>query len=71
MSPGRRRRAVQVLQQQFGVGILRPDGGTRAGEVWHTICQRGRALRGAEGTLTGHAAGQGTPPVLETTPPQR
>jgi hypothetical protein len=34
-------------------------------EDWHTICQRCRALREAEGTLTGHAAGQDTTPVLD------
>ena len=55
-----------------GVGILRPDGDTQAGadvialtvrtyympnEDWQTICRRGRELRLATGTLTGHAAG--------------
>jgi len=34
-------------------------------EDWHTICQRGRELREAEDTLTGHAAGQDTTPVLD------
>jgi S-DNA-T family DNA segregation ATPase FtsK/SpoIIIE len=62
------------------VGILRPDGDTQAGadvlaltvrtyympnEDWQVICQRGRALREAEGTLTGHAAGDGAVPVLD------
>jgi DNA segregation ATPase FtsK/SpoIIIE, S-DNA-T family len=60
------------------VGILRPDGDIQAGadllaltvrtyyipnEDWQSICQRGRALREAAGTLTGHAAGQDTTPV--------
>jgi DNA segregation ATPase FtsK/SpoIIIE, S-DNA-T family len=58
------------------VGILRPDGETRAGadvlaltvrtyympnEDWHELCRRGRALRDAAGTLTGHAAGDTAP----------
>jgi S-DNA-T family DNA segregation ATPase FtsK/SpoIIIE len=34
-------------------------------EDWRTICQQGRALREAERTLTGHAAGQDTRPVLD------
>ena len=64
----------RLLASHKGVGILRPDGETQAGadvlaltvrtdympnEDWQTICQRGRALREAEGTLTGHAAGEG------------
>jgi S-DNA-T family DNA segregation ATPase FtsK/SpoIIIE len=68
----------RLLASHKGVGILRPDGDTQAGadvlaitvrtyympnEDWQTICQRGRALREAAGTLTGHAAGQDTPPV--------
>ena len=36
-------------------------------EDWQSICQRGRALRDAAGTLTGHAAGQDTTPVLDHT----
>ncbi len=63
----------RLLPSHKGVGILRPDGETQAGadvlaltvrtyympnEDWRTICERGRALREAEGTLTGHAAGQ-------------
>jgi S-DNA-T family DNA segregation ATPase FtsK/SpoIIIE len=70
----------RLLASHKGVGILRPDGDTQAGaevlaltvrtyympnEDWQTICQRGRALREAEGTLTGHAAGQDTTPVLD------
>jgi S-DNA-T family DNA segregation ATPase FtsK/SpoIIIE len=68
----------RLLASHKGVGILRPDGDSEAGgDVlavmvrtyympnvdWQTICQRGRALREAEGTLTGHAAGQETTPV--------
>jgi S-DNA-T family DNA segregation ATPase FtsK/SpoIIIE len=34
-------------------------------EDWQTICRQGRALREAVGTLTGHAAGQDTAPVLD------
>ena len=63
----------RLLASHKGVGILRPDGDTQAGadvlaltvrtyympnEDWHELCQRGRALREAAGTLTGHAAGQ-------------
>ena len=62
----------RLLASHKGVGILRPDGDTQAGadvlaltvrtyympnEDWQVICQRGRALREAEGTLSGHAAG--------------
>ena len=57
------------------MGILRPDGDAQAGadvleltvrtyympnEYWQVIWRRGRALREAEGTLTGHAAGPDT-----------
>jgi DNA segregation ATPase FtsK/SpoIIIE, S-DNA-T family len=70
----------RLLASHKGVGILRPDGDTQAGadvlaltvrtyympnEDWHTICQRGRALREAAGTLTGHAIGQDAAPVLD------
>ena len=63
----------RLLASHKGVGILRPDGQTQAeaevlaltvrtdympNQDWQTICQRGRALREAEGTLTGHAAGE-------------
>ncbi|MFD4668456.1 FtsK/SpoIIIE domain-containing protein [Lentzea sp. NPDC058450] len=66
----------RLLPSHKGVGILRPDGETQAGadvlaltvrtfympnEDWRAICERGRALREAEGTLTGQAAGQDTP----------
>ncbi|MGW4489777.1 cell division protein FtsK [Amycolatopsis sp. NPDC004368] len=62
----------RLLASHKGVGILRPDGDTQAGadvlaltvrtyympnEDWQTICRRGRELREAERTLTGHAAG--------------
>jgi DNA segregation ATPase FtsK/SpoIIIE, S-DNA-T family len=72
----------RLLASHKGVGILRPDGDTQAGtdvlaltvrtyympnEDWQTLCQRGRALREAAGTLTGHAAGQDTAPVLDHT----
>ncbi|PWW65608.1 S-DNA-T family DNA segregation ATPase FtsK/SpoIIIE [Actinokineospora spheciospongiae] len=64
--------ASRLLPSHKGVGILRPDGDIDAGadvlamtvrtyympnEDWRVICQRGRALREQEGTLTGHAAG--------------
>jgi S-DNA-T family DNA segregation ATPase FtsK/SpoIIIE len=70
----------RLLASHKGVGILRPDGDTQAGadvlaltvrtyympnEDWQEICRRGRALREAAGTLTGHAAGQDTTPVLD------
>nr|WP_246440167.1 cell division protein FtsK [Saccharothrix tamanrassetensis] len=70
----------RLLASHKGVGILRPDGETTAGadvlaitvrtyympnEDWRTICQQGRALREAEGTLSGHAAGHDTRPVID------
>jgi DNA segregation ATPase FtsK/SpoIIIE, S-DNA-T family len=70
----------RLLASHKGVGILRPDGDTQAGadvlaltvrtfympnEDWRVICQRGRALREAEGTLTGHAAGDAPVPALD------
>ncbi len=70
----------RLLSSHKGVGILRPDGDTQAGadvqaltvrtyympnEDWQAICQRGRALREAEGTLTGHAAGDDLAPALD------
>jgi S-DNA-T family DNA segregation ATPase FtsK/SpoIIIE len=70
----------RLLASHKGVGILRPDGDAQAGadvlaltvrtyympnEDWQVICRRGRALREAEGTLTGHAAGRDTAPVLD------
>ncbi|MEU4743103.1 cell division protein FtsK [Actinosynnema sp. NPDC023658] len=70
----------RLLATHKGVGILRPDGETTAGadvlattvrtyympnEDWRTICAQGRALREAEGTLSGHAAGQDHRPTLD------
>ncbi|TDV43680.1 cell division protein FtsK [Actinophytocola oryzae] len=70
----------RLLASHKGVGILRPDGDTQAGadvlaltvrtyympnEDWQVICQRGRALREAEGTLTGHAAGDASMSALD------
>jgi S-DNA-T family DNA segregation ATPase FtsK/SpoIIIE len=64
--------ASALLPTHKGVGILRPDGETDAGTDslamtvwtyymanpdWQAICARGRALREAAGTLSGHAAG--------------
>ncbi|WP_024877764.1 cell division protein FtsK [Saccharomonospora piscinae] len=63
----------RLLPSHKGVGILRPDGETDTGgdavavtvrtyympgDDWQEICRRGRALREAAGTLTGHAAGE-------------
>ncbi|OZM71708.1 cell division protein FtsK [Amycolatopsis antarctica] len=70
----------RLLPSHKGVGILRPDGETQAGadtlamtvrtyympgEDWQTVCRRGRALREALGTLTGHAVGHDTTPWLD------
>ena len=70
----------RLLPSHKGVGILRPDGDTQAGDDvlattvrtyympnddWQAICHRGRALREANRTLTGHAAGHDTPPALD------
>lgn len=64
-----------LLPGHKGVGILRPDGDTDAGAdalavtvrtfympnpEWREICARGRALREAAGTLSGHASGDHT-----------
>lgn len=69
----------RLLPTHKGVGILRPDGEAQAGadvlaitvrtylmpnEDWRTICLRGRSLREHAGTLTGHAAGHDTAPML-------
>jgi S-DNA-T family DNA segregation ATPase FtsK/SpoIIIE len=64
----------RLLATHKGVGILRPDGETQGdvlaltvrtyympNEDWREICHRGRALRVAAGTLTGHAAGEALP----------
>ncbi|PXY33449.1 cell division protein FtsK [Prauserella coralliicola] len=71
----------RLLPSHKGVGILRPDGETEAGadviamtvrtyympgEDWHEICRRGRGLREAAGTLTGHAAGQDAELLLDS-----
>jgi S-DNA-T family DNA segregation ATPase FtsK/SpoIIIE len=70
----------RLLPSHKGVGILRPDGETAAGadvlammvrtdympnNDWTTLCERGRALRAAAGTLTGHAIGAGSIPALD------
>jgi DNA segregation ATPase FtsK/SpoIIIE, S-DNA-T family len=70
----------RLLPSHKGVGILRPDGETTAGADvlammvrtdympnadWTTLCARGRALRAAAGTLTGHAIGAGSIPALD------
>ncbi|TKG65847.1 cell division protein FtsK [Prauserella endophytica] len=70
----------RLLPSHKGVGILRPDGETQAGadvlamtvrtyympvEDWQDICRRGRALRLAAGTLTGHAAGEDAALLLD------
>jgi S-DNA-T family DNA segregation ATPase FtsK/SpoIIIE len=70
----------RLLPSHKGVGILRPDGDTAAGADvlammvrtdympntdWATLCERGRALREAAGTLTGHAIGAESVPVLD------
>ncbi|MEU7528537.1 cell division protein FtsK [Saccharothrix sp. NPDC042600] len=72
--------ASRLLPSHKGVGILRPDGDTDAGadvlaitvrtdympnDDWRTICERGRALREVEGTLTGQAAGHDAPAELD------
>ncbi|WP_211771569.1 cell division protein FtsK [Kutzneria sp. CA-103260] len=64
--------ASMLLPSHKGVGILRPDGETDAGAdvvamtvrtyympnaEWREVCERGRALRAAAGTLAGHAVG--------------
>ncbi|WP_240690554.1 MULTISPECIES: FtsK/SpoIIIE domain-containing protein [unclassified Amycolatopsis] len=70
----------RLLPSHKGVGILRPDGETQAGadvlavtvrtyympnEDWQAICEQGRTLREATGTLTGHAAGEDNLPLLD------
>ncbi|WP_020501829.1 FtsK/SpoIIIE domain-containing protein [Sciscionella marina] len=71
----------RLLATHKGVGILRPDGETEAGDNvlamtvrtyfmpnddWRAICERGRELRERAGTLTGHAIGQEPAPALGT-----
>lgn len=71
----------RLLPTHKGVGILRPDGDTHTGggevvavtvrtyympnDDWRTLCERGRALREAAATLTGHAAGQDSALALD------
>src|SRR6185437_6510974 len=70
----------RLLPSHKGVGILRPDGDTAAGadvlammvrtdympnDDWTTLCERGRALRAAAGTLSGHAIGAASTPALD------
>jgi len=68
----------RLLPTHEGVGILRPDGDTGTdllavtvrtyympNDDWRTLCERGRELRLAAGTLTGHAAGHDLTPVLD------
>ncbi len=70
----------RLLPSHKGVGILRPDGDTAAGADvlammvrtdympntdWTALCERGRALRAAAGTLTGHAIGAASNPALD------
>lgn len=70
----------RLLPSHKGVGILRPDGETAAGadvlammvrtdympnNDWTALCERGRALRAAAGTLTGHAIGAAMVPALD------
>jgi S-DNA-T family DNA segregation ATPase FtsK/SpoIIIE len=70
--------ASKLLPSHKGVGILRPDGEADADTVaqmvrtdympnpdWRTICERGRALREAAGTLDGHAAGDDNPRAVD------
>ncbi len=70
----------RLLAAHKGVGILRPDGDIHAAadavavtvrtffmpnEDWQAICRRGRSLRLAESTLTGHATGDDPAPMLD------
>lgn len=70
----------RLLAAHKGVGILRPDGALDGGdevlattvrtyympnEDWRAICERGRALRVAQGTLTGLADGHDTPVAVD------
>ncbi|GAA3854172.1 FtsK/SpoIIIE domain-containing protein [Amycolatopsis tucumanensis] len=74
--------ASALLPSHKGVGILRPDGDMDAGseslamtvwtyymgnQDWQAICARGRALREAAGTLTGHAAGDDSRRSIDST----
>jgi S-DNA-T family DNA segregation ATPase FtsK/SpoIIIE len=70
----------RLLPSHKGVGILRPDGETAAGadvlammvrtdympnHDWTALCERGRELRAAAGTLTGHAIGAASTLALD------
>ncbi|AHH95117.1 cell division protein FtsK [Kutzneria albida] len=70
----------KLFASHKGVGILRPDGDTEAGADvlamtvrtyympntdWKVICERGRVLREEAGTLTGHAIGADSVPMLD------
>ena len=70
----------RLLPSHKGVGILRPDGDTAAGADvlamtvrtdympntdWAALCERGRALREAADTLSGHAIGAAPTPALD------
>jgi DNA segregation ATPase FtsK/SpoIIIE, S-DNA-T family len=70
----------KLLASHKGVGVLRPDGETEASPDvlamtvrtyympnadWKVICQRGRALREAAGTLSGHAIGANSVLMLD------
>ncbi|WP_433873769.1 cell division protein FtsK [Saccharopolyspora sp. CA-218241] len=72
--------ASTLLPSHKGVGILRPDGDTDTGAdtlattartyyltnaEWRSLCERGRSLREAAGTLTGHAAGDDSPRPID------
>ncbi|SFS88963.1 FtsK/SpoIIIE domain-containing protein [Saccharopolyspora flava] len=72
--------ASTLLPSHKGVGILRPDGEAESGgdavavtvrtfymdnAGWRSICERGRALREAAGTLSGHAAGDDRPRAID------
>jgi S-DNA-T family DNA segregation ATPase FtsK/SpoIIIE len=74
--------ASTLLPSHKGVGILRPDGDSDEGAdtvavtvrtyymdntQWRAICERGRALREAAGTLTGHAAGDDSRQAVDQT----
>jgi len=72
----------KLLASHKGVGILRPDGDNDTSSdtlaltvrtyympnpEWRAICEQGRALREAAGTLTGHAAGDHAARAIDPT----
>lgn len=74
--------ASTLLPSHKGVGILRPDGETDAGDDavaltvrtffmqnvdWRTLYARGRVLRQAAGTLAGHAIGDDAVRAIDRT----